>query len=260
MERLLKLGVLPIINENDTVSIAELKSISANGHRVFSDNDRLAALVMSKLGADLLVLLTDVEGLLSSGPCAGNEIAPAVIPLVTEITPELSALATGPTRQGRGGMAAKLQAAEIAMQVGTAIIASGRQPNVLARIFDGERIGTLFDSSTRLRGKKRWIAFATNVRGVFVVNHGAREAVLRGKASLLASGVVHVLNEFAAHDVVQVVDEEGNEFARGIVNFDSREALRLIVSADKKRQRARDCVLITRDNLVVKESIGSMKI
>ena len=157
-------------------------------------------------------------------------------------------------------MAAKLEAAKIAMQVGTAIIASGRQPNVLARIFDGERIGTLFDSSTRLRGKKRWIAFATNVRGQFVVNQGAREAVLRGKASLLASGVVHVLNEFAAHDVVQVVDEEGNEFARGIVNFDSREALRLIVSVDKKRQRARDCVLITRDNLVVKESIGSMKI
>ena len=260
MERLLKLGVLPIINENDTVSIAELKSISANGHRVFSDNDRLAALVMSKLGADLLVLLTDVEGLLSSGPRASNGIAPAVIPLVTEITPELSALAAGPTRQGRGGMAAKLEAAKIAMQVGTAIIASGRQPNVLARIFDGERIGTLFDSSTRLRGKKRWIAFATNVRGQFVVNHGAREAVLRGKASLLASGVVNVLNEFAAHDVVQVVDEEGNEFARGIVNFDSREALRLIASADKKRQRARDCVLITRDNLVVKESIGSMKI
>jgi glutamate 5-kinase len=260
MERLLKLGVLPIINENDTVSTAELKGSSANGHRVFSDNDRLAALVMSKLGADLLVLLTDVEGLLSSGPRANNGIAPAVIPLVTEITPELSTLAGGPTRQGRGGMAAKLEAAKIAMQVGTAIIASGRQPNVLARIFDGERIGTLFDSSTRLRGKKRWIAFATNVSGQLVVNHGAREAVLRGKASLLASGVVHVLNEFAAHDVVQVVDEEGNEFARGIVNFDSREALRLIASADKKRQRARDCVLITRDNLVVNESIGSMKI
>jgi glutamate 5-kinase len=253
MERLLKLGVLPIVNENDTVSIAELKSIGENGQRVFSDNDRLAALVMSKLGAEVLVLLTDVGGLLSGTRGASNENASAVIPLVAEITPDLKALASGPATRGRGGMATKLEAAQIAMRVGTAVIANGTQPETLRRIFHGEPIGTVFNSSTRLRGKKRWIAFATNVRGRLVANEGAREAVLRGKASLLASGVVRVLNEFAAQDVVGVVDEQGREFARGMVNFDSREALRLIASVDKERQRAKDRVLITRDNLVVNE-------
>jgi len=253
MERLLKLGVLPVINENDTVSIAELKRFGENGQRVFSDNDRLAALVMSKLGADVLVLLTDVEGLLTNRPGANNGNAREVIPLVTEVTPHLRQLGAGPTKQGRGGMATKLEAAEIAMQVGIAVIASGRQANVLSRIFRGEPTGTLFNSATRLRGKKRWIAFATNVRGQFVVNDGAREAVLQGKASLLASGVVGVLNEFSEGDVVQVVDEHGRELARGIVNFDSREAIRLIASTNKKRQHARNCVLITRDNLVVNQ-------
>jgi glutamate 5-kinase len=251
MERLLKLGVLPIVNENDTISIAELSRIGEKGERVFSDNDRLAALVMSKLGANVLVMLTDVDGLMPGVP--SNESASSVIPLVTNITPELRAMAAGPTKQGRGGMVTKLEAAQIAMQVGTAVIANGTQPDVLARIFRGEPIGTVFDSSARLKGKKRWIAFASNVRGQLVVNEGAREALLRGKASLLASGVVRLLNEFAAQDVVQVVDEEGHEFARGIVNFDSRDASALIASANK-RQRAKDFVMITRNNLVVHKS------
>jgi glutamate 5-kinase len=254
MERLLKLGVLPIVNENDTVSIAELKSIGENGQRVFSDNDRLAALVMSKLGADVLVLLTDVGGLLSNMPSTGGVNASVVIPLVTQITPELKALAAGPGKRGRGGMTTKLEAAEIAMRVGTAVIADGRQPDALTRIFRGEPPGTTFDSSTTLRGKKRWIAFATNVRGRIEVNDGAREALLGAKASLLTSGVVRVLNDFAAQDVVQVVDDQNRELARGVVNFDSRETLRLIASVDKKRQRAKDSVLITRDNLVLNEA------
>jgi len=251
MERLLKLGVLPIVNENDTVSIAELKSVAKDGQRVFSDNDRLAALVMSKIGADVLVLLTDVDGLMSRVPGEGS--AAALIPLVKEITPHLRELAAGPTKKGRGGMVTKLEAAQIAMHVGIAVIANGRKPKALSCIFRGEPCGTVFDSSRRLRGKKRWIAFATNVRGELVVNEGACEALLRGKASLLASGVVRVVNEFAALDVVKVVDEQGNEFARGIANFESRECLRLIASVDKKRQRAKEWVLITRDNLVLKE-------
>jgi glutamate 5-kinase len=251
MERLLKLGVLPIVNENDTVSIAELKRIGEDGQRVFSDNDRLAALVMSKLGADVLVLLTDVEGFLSSVPRVRNGAAPRIIPLVTEINEELKELASGPAKRGRGGMTTKLEAAQIAMRVGIAVIANGRQPDVLARIFRGEPTGTLFDSSTRLRGKKRWIAFATNIRGQLVINDGAREAVLQGKASLLASGVTRVLNEFSEGDVVQVVDEGGVVLARGIANLNSQEALLLIASENHERQRARDRVLITRDNLVL---------
>jgi len=153
-------------------------------------------------------------------------------------------------------MTTKLEAAQIAMRVGTAVIANGTQPDVLTRIFQGEQVGTVFDSSTRLRGKKRWIAFASNARGQLVVNDGAREAVLQGRASLLASGVVRVLNEFAAQDVVQVVDEQGVELGRGIANFDSREASRLIATTNKSRQRAKDRVLITRDNLVVDHPSG----
>ena len=169
------------MNENDTVSTAELRRIGENGDRVFSDNDRLAALVMSKLGANVLILLTDVDGLMSGSPRSRNGSALTVVPLVSDMSPQLKALAAGPNRRGRGGMATKLEAAQIAMRVGTAVIANGTQPDVLTRIFQGEQVGTVFDSSTRLRGKKRWIAFASNARGQFVVNDGAREAVLHGR-------------------------------------------------------------------------------
>ncbi len=250
MEKLLKLGVLPIVNENDTVSIAELKSIGKNGQRVFSDNDRLAALVMSKLGADLLILLTDVDGLLSRGPGKTNQ-SPSVVPLVTEINAGVKALAAGPSQLGRGGMITKLAAAELAMRAGVVIIANGTRPNTLSSIFSGEGIGTVFVSSSRLRGKKRWIAFGSNARGTVEINQGARAALARGRASLLVSGVVRVINEFAAQDVVSVVDDEGREFARGIVNFASDETLRLTTAKNGQRQRAKDRVLITRNNLVV---------
>jgi glutamate 5-kinase len=139
------------------------------------------------------------------------------------------------------------------MRTGVAVVANGTRPETLSRIFKGEAIGTRFESSSRLRGKKRWIAFATTARGQLVVNDGAREAVLRDKASLLAAGVVKVVNDFAAHDVVGVFDMRGQEFARGIVNFDRSETLRLVHSRDQKRRRAKDRVLIARDNLVVKQ-------
>src|SRR5260370_38166104 len=118
METLLKLGVLPIVNENDTVSTAELDYLNIRaGERIFSDNDRLAALVMSHIDADVLVLLTDVDGLMQLGP-SGSKDAGAVIPLVEEISPELKSLALGPSEGGRGGMLTKLDAAEIAMRAG----------------------------------------------------------------------------------------------------------------------------------------------
>src|SRR6185503_4361479 len=165
MEKLLKLGVLPIINENDTVSTAELEydqSSAAPGQdRAFGDNDRLAALVMSKLEADALVLLTNVDGLLSQKPRAsvngetGREVM--VIPVVEEITDELRAMAKGPAAGGRGGMLTKLEAVEIAMQAGgIAVIANGTKPEILDRIFAGEQIGTTFMSTSRMAGKRRW--------------------------------------------------------------------------------------------------------
>src|SRR5919112_2366753 len=141
MERLLKLGVVPVVNENDTVSTAELEYVS--GGRVFSDNDRLAALVMSKLESDALVLLSDVDGLLvprpAEQPCAvGRDEESMVLPYVAEVTPELKALASGPSATGRGGMVTKLEAAEIAMCAGcVAVIANGGREETLARVFAG---------------------------------------------------------------------------------------------------------------------------
>jgi glutamate 5-kinase len=256
MEALLKLGVLPIVNENDTVSTAELDYLNIRaGERIFSDNDRLAALVMSHIEADVLVLLTDVDGLMQLGP-TGTKDAAAVIPLVEEISPELKSLALGPSEGGRGGMLTKLDAAEIAMQAGgVAVIANGKRPDTLARIFDGEPAGTVFLSKTRMAGKRRWIAYAAGVRGRVVVNAGARDALTGGKASLLASGVVRVEGEFEAAEVVSIVDGAGLEFARGISDYSRGDAEGMIGNGSKGpangRANGRASVLVKRDNIVL---------
>src|SRR6266480_3308339 len=245
IEKLLKLGVLPIINENDTISTAELDYDQTMAdkaqERVFGDNDRLAALVMSKLEADALVLLTNVDGLFVDHPKTSgigngyqNKVS-APIRLVEEITAELKAIAAGPSSGGRGGMSTKLEAAQIAMQAGgDCVIANGETPEILDRIFAGEQMGTMFMSSSRLPGKRRWIAYAAGVRGRVIVNEGAREAIISGKASLLASGVVQVEQRFAPQDVVSIADCHGREFARGIINCASEEARRLMRGASAR--------------------------
>jgi glutamate 5-kinase len=262
MEKLLKLGVLPIVNENDTVSTAELEYVASGPERVFGDNDRLAALVMSKLDADALVLLTNVDGLLRRGAQeAASSLAldeRIVVPFVAEITPELKSMATGPSAGGRGGMLTKLDAAQIAMSAGgLAVIANGTGPDVLERLFAGEPVGTTFMSTSRLAGKRRWIAYAAGVRGRLIVNEGAREAITNGKASLLASGVVGVEEQFEPQDVVAIADAEGREFARGIVNYASAEARALIGEGEKtparSHEKASARVLVTRDNIVLLE-------
>jgi len=261
MEALLKLGVLPIVNENDTVSTAELDYLNIRaGERIFSDNDRLAALVMSHIEADLLVLLTDVDGLMQLGPSGSKggskEAGAKVIPLVEEITPELKSLAMGPSEGGRGGMLTKLAAAEIAMQAGgVAVIANGTKPDTLGHIFEGEPAGTVFLSKTRMAGKRRWIAYAAGVRGRVIVNAGAREALTGGKASLLASGVTGVEGEFDAAEVVSIVDAEGLEFARGISDYSCGDAQGLIGNGthgpESGRTSKRATVLVKRDNIVL---------
>jgi glutamate 5-kinase len=261
MEKLIGFGVLPIVNENDTVSTAELESVAAGSRAVaFSDNDRLAALVMSGLEGDALVLLTNVDGLLRNGSSESptelhNGKASEVISLVEQITPELKALgAGGPSASGRGGMKTKLEAAEIAMNCGgTTVIANGNDPRALERIFAGEKVGTAFLPARRMRGKRRWIAYAADVRGRVVVDAGAHRAITQGKASLLASGIVRVENHFAPMDVVSIVDSEGHEFARGIANCASEDAEK---SSGRKAGRAGQdaapsAVLVTRDNIVL---------
>jgi len=253
MEKLIGFGVLPIVNENDTVSTAELESVSQGARAVaFSDNDRLAALVMSGLEADALVLLTNVDGLLRRDT-ADEEASGNVIPLVAEITSELKALAAGPSGSGRGGMRTKLEAAEIAMNCGgAAIIANGSRPGTIDRIFAGENIGTAFLPAKRMRGKRRWIAYAADVRGRVVVDAGAHRAITQGKASLLASGIMRVENHFAPMDVVSIVDAEGREFARGIANCASEEAAKFSGKKSARVERGvASPVLVTRDNIVL---------
>jgi len=247
IERLLKLGVVPIVNENDSVSTIEIDPFDVSGKRVFSDNDRLAALIMSKLEAQALVMLTNVDGLLNAQGSA--------ISFVTEMKAELKTLAAGPSIDGRGGMVTKLEAAEIAMRAGgVAVIANGTTPGILDRVFAGEGVGTTFLSERRLGGKRRWIKYAAGVRGRLIINPGARKAILERKASLLSSGVISVQEKFRAMDVISIVDHEGREFARGIANYPSHEAEGMIASASSNsRSKGKARVLVTRNNIVLND-------
>lgn len=247
MEKLIGFGVLPIVNENDTVSTAELETVRDGSHSAaFSDNDRLAALVMSGLEADALIILTNVDGLLSGQSASKQKPADSgsrskVIATVARVTPELKALARGPSESGRGGMVTKLEAAEIAMNCGgVAVIANGRRAETLPRIFAGEPEGTVFLPSNRMKGKRRWLAYAAGVRGRVVVDEGAQHAVTHGKASLLSSGLVRIERPFGPMDVVSIANVAGKEFARGIANCGSETA-------------ATACVLFTRANIVLME-------
>ena len=259
--KLIELGALPIINENDTVSTAELESLdSAPRVKInFGDNDKLSALVASKIEADLLVILTDVEGLYTADPGSSEEAA--LIPLVEEITPEIEDLARGgshPSRVGRGGIKTKLEAARISTRSGcAAVIASGKLPGVITRVVAGEEVGTLFLPQPGLPGKRRWIAFATSVKAALVVNEGARRALEERKGSLLAAGVLEVRGGFERGDVVSIIDEQEREFARGIVNYSSAEARKISgLRSDRIDElienRSYDA-LITRDNIAFLE-------
>jgi glutamate 5-kinase len=255
--KLVELGALPIINENDTVSTAELEPVDASVRRRvgFGDNDQLSALVASKMEADLLLILTDVEGLYTADP--GESPDATLLTRVERITPDVERLAGG-ARLGRGGMRTKLEAARIATRSGCAVIvASGRLPNVIDRVFAGEDVGTLFLPNPGLSGKRRWIAFATTVEAEVVINEGARRALLERKSSLLAAGVVEVRGRFDRGDVVGILDESGAELARGIVNYSSAEVARV---AGKRSERLDELVenrtydaVITRDNIAFLE-------
>jgi glutamate 5-kinase len=249
MEKLLGFGVLPIVNENDTVSTAELESVDGGRQAAFSDNDRLAALVMSGMEADALVLLTNVDGFMRG---RGGQMQAELEPFVERVTVEIRA-AAGPSRDapvGRGGMKTKIEAAEIAMNCGgVALIANGSHPVILESAFAGERIGTVFAPAARMRGKRRWLAYAAGVRGRVVVDAGAQRAITAGKASLLNSGVVRVEREFGSMDVVSIRDLNGREFARGIAAYASEER-----NANGKKAATR--VMFARENIVVLEAAG----
>jgi len=250
MEKLIGFGVLPIVNENDTVSTAELEEKGEGRKAAFSDNDRLAALAMSGLEADALVLLTNVPGIMraKSGPAE-------TLSYIERITPELLTLAAGPSLSGRGGMVTKIEAAEIAMNCGgIAVIADGNEPGALKKLFTEEQLGTVFAPGPRMKGKRRWIAFAAGVSGRVVVDGGAHRAITAKKASLLSSGVVRVEKQFGAMDVVSIVDLDGREFARGIANCASADAFAQNGAAKDNAAQSKNLVVFTRDNIVLLEA------
>jgi glutamate 5-kinase len=229
---LLNRGVVPIINENDAVSFTEIK---------FGDNDKLSALVASLLPADLLVILTTVDGVIENF----SKSNPKTISVIEQIDSTIENLAGGTTSETAvGGMKSKIEAAKIVVRSGIPlVIASGKKKNVLAKILNGEDEGTIFVAQpTKLQGRKRWIAFFHHPKGTLFVDDGAKIALRESGKSLLPPGVARCEGEFAADDVVRICDLDGTEFARGIAKF-SGEEIRA-----KKLVRVE---LVHRDDLVI---------
>jgi glutamate 5-kinase len=224
--------VVPIINENDAVSFTEIK---------FGDNDKLSALVASLLPADLLVILTTVDGVLEN---FGQPNA-RTISVIEQIDTAVEDLAGGTTSETAvGGMKSKVDAAKIVVRSGIPlVIASGRKPDVLAQILGGADEGTLFVATpTRLTGRKRWIAFFHHPKGALHVDDGAKQALRLGGKSLLPPGVVSCEGDFAAGDVIRLCDADGVEFARGIASFSAEEI---------RGQKLSRVELVHRDDLVI---------
>jgi len=229
---LLGRGVVPIINENDVVSFTEIK---------FGDNDKLAALVATLLPADLLVILTTVDGMIENFGKAN----PRTLSMIEQIDAALEKLAGGTdSATAVGGMKSKIEAAKIAVRSGIPlVIASGKKKDVLASVMSGDEEGTLFvPQPTKLQGRKRWIAFFHHPKGTLFVDDGAKVALREKGKSLLPPGVSRCEGEFDAGDVVRICDLNGTEFARGIAKFD----------ADDVRGRKLTRVeLVHRDDLVI---------
>lgn len=211
LERLLSLQVVPIINENDTISADEIK---------FGDNDVLSAMVASLIKADLLILLSTIQGLLRDGGKG------ALVPLVESITPDILAMAGGALNtQSTGGMVTKLEAANLATRSGCGtFIGNAADLSILEAIIAGTATGTFFlPAKLSLDAKRRWIAFFQRPAGTLHIDAGAAEAVRNRHSSLLAKGIIAIEGEFAAGDVVNIADHEGQLFARGICGFSSAD-------------------------------------
>ncbi|HEX4141914.1 MAG TPA: glutamate 5-kinase [Pirellulales bacterium] len=217
---LFEFGAIPIINENDTVSVEELKT-------TFGDNDRLAAMVTNLIRAPLLVLLSDVDGLFDGDPADPKS---RVVPTVLRLDGSISALVRDKaTGLSKGGMASKIEAARLATSAGeNVIIANGHTPGNLARILAGENVGTLFLAQGQsIPSWKRWIGFTAQPRGRLTVDAGARRAIEGQGRSLLAIGITGAAGEFQTGDVVALVDPEGSEFARGLTNYALADVARI---------------------------------
>jgi len=244
---LLEWGVITIINENDTVAVDEIK---------FGDNDHLAAMVANIVEAHLVINLTSTEGLYDRNPADSRKAK--LIPLVTEITPEIEAAATEEaTPIGMGGMKSKVQAAKKVTASGIPyIIAPGRRAGVLHEILGGKEMGTLFlPPAEHLSSRKYWIAFTLRSRGRLLIDDGAKEALIRDGKSLLPSGVTQVEGDFVLGDPVTCVDAEGNAIAKGLVNYGADEIRKIMGLKTAKIEQVLGYKdydeVIHRDNLAV---------
>ena len=215
LERLLALGALPVINENDAVSTAGLDPERA---RIFGDNDRLAALVAAGLDADVLVLLTNVDGLFTAPP---DEEGAERISVFSHDAVRIGAVSHG----GRGGMGAKVEAARVANAAGVSVVvANGFAPRILHKVLSGEDVGTLFVAEAREGRARTWLRFATSPAGLLIVNEGARDAMVERNASLLPVGCVRIEGDFGPGEVVAIAGEDRVPFARGVCKPSSEEA------------------------------------
>lgn len=210
---LLKYQVIPVINENDTVATEELKY-------KFGQNDCLSALVAGLIEADLLILLSDIDGLYTADP--HQDRSATLIPIVTEIHPEIVRMAGGAgSALGTGGMKTKIEAAQMANAAGTSmIIMNGADPSQIQKVFMGEQVGTVFLSNQPLvNSRKHWIAYGPHLNGELMVDEGAEVALLKHGKSLLPSGILTINGEFDEGDLLKIVNQKGEELGRGFTNY-----------------------------------------
>ena len=219
MEELIKMGIVPIVNENDTVMVEEIK---------FGDNDRLSALVAIMMDVDLVVMLSTVDGLYTEDPLTHGKAKKVKVVDCAKEDPFSICCVRGTSHYGTGGMASKLVAiSQLASSGIPAVIAKG-EAGVMRRLFSGELVGTVFiPSGRRVSGKKRWLAFATHPAGRIVIDEGACNAIVKGGKSLLPSGILDVEGKFEPGDVVSCVTPDGKEVARGLTNYSSEEIAKI---------------------------------
>jgi glutamate 5-kinase len=235
------------VNENDSVATEEIR---------FGDNDNLAATIVNAVEADLLVILTDVEGLYESAPEPGKK-PPPLIRTVSEITPAIKRAASGAgTRFGSGGMITKLQAAQNATRTGAGtILCHGQIRGVLEKLVSGEQIGTLFSPGKRLQSRKHWLAFTAKSIGRIRIDAGAARALTERGRSLLPAGILRVEGDFKIGDPVSCLNEEGEEIARGLVGYSSRDISQLVGLETREITRvlgySNGDEIIHRDDLVI---------
>ena len=217
---LLEIGVIPIINENDAVAIDELK---------IGDNDTLSANVAAIVDADLLIILSDVDGVYTANPQKDPDAR--LIEEIPEVTPEVEAICGGAgTMRGTGGMLTKMAAARMAMNSGIVmVIASGAKDGVVQSVLAGNQVGTLFPPrQNRLQFRKRWLAFGARIKGRLIVDRGCAQALQNSGSSLLAAGVKSVEGSFEQGNTVSIVNQDGWEIARGLANYNAADAVKIM--------------------------------